>query len=68
MGKPATEIDNPDDLVNRLQIRASIRRRLREERKQNEPDRIADLLDEAANEIKSLRSTVVEVWTWDHFK
>ena len=45
-----------DDLVYRLRKRAEIRRNIphRKSVQNNEPDRIADLLEEAANEIEKL--------------
>jgi hypothetical protein len=45
-----------EDLVSRLRIRANIRRQIpsRKSVQENKPDRIADLLDEAANEIEAL--------------
>jgi len=45
------------DLVERLRKRAEIRRQIpdRKSVQNNEPDRIADLLEEAANEIEELR-------------
>ena len=50
----------PHDLVSRLLKRAEIRRQIttRKSVQNNEPDRIADLLEEAANEIESLREEV----------
>lgn len=44
------------DLVYRLRKRAEIRRQIptRKSVKENKPDRIADLLEEAANEIERL--------------
>lgn len=44
------------DIVSRLRIRANIRRQIptRKSVQNNEQDRLADLLDEAANEIESL--------------
>ena len=46
-----------DDLVLRLRLRASIRRQIttRKSVQENKPDRIADLLEEAANKIEQLR-------------
>lgn len=46
-----------DDLVYRLRKRAEIRRQIstRKSVQNNEPDRIADLLEEAANEIERLK-------------
>lgn len=45
-----------DDLVYRLRKRAEIRRQIstRKSVQNNEPDRIADLLEEAANEYKKV--------------
>ena len=49
-----------EDLVYRLLKRAEIRRQIttRKSVQEGQPDRIADLLEEAAKEIKSLRSQV----------
>lgn len=49
-----------EDLVFRLRERARIRRQIptRKSVQNNEPDRIADLLEEAADEIQILRSQV----------
>jgi hypothetical protein len=51
---------NPYDLVVRLRKRAEIRRQIttRKSVQNNEPDRISDLLEEAANEIEALREEV----------
>ena len=48
---------NDQDLVYRLRKRAEIRRQIpdRKSVQENKPDRIADLLEEAANEIDRLR-------------
>lgn len=45
------------DIVERLRIRASIRRQIpgRKSVEEGKPDRIADLLEEAADEIERLR-------------
>lgn len=45
------------DLVDRLRTRATIRRQAkgRKSVEEGKPDRLADLLDEAANEIEDLR-------------
>jgi len=45
-------------LVYRLRKRAEIRRNIADRKsvQENRPDRIADLLDEAANEIERLRN------------
>ena len=52
-----------DDIVYRLRKRAEIRRQIpnRKSVQLGEPDRIADLLVEAANEIQNLRSVVGEM-------
>lgn len=49
-------------LIERLRIRASIRRQIpgRKSVQNNEPDRIADLLEEAANRIAELENDVTE--------
>ncbi len=49
-----------DDLVTRLRKRAEIRRQIptRKSVQEGQPDRIADLLEEAAAEIEQLRQTV----------
>mgnify|MGYP003347747858 CR=1 FL=1 len=46
-----------NDLVYRLRKRAEIRRQIpdRKSVQENKPDRIADLLEEAANEIDRLK-------------
>jgi hypothetical protein len=48
---------NEEDLVYRLRKRAEIRRQIssRKSVQEGKPDRIADLLEEAANEIERLR-------------
>ena len=48
---------NEQDLVYRLRKRAEIRRQIpgRKSVEEGKPDRIADLLEEAANEIEALR-------------
>ena len=57
------EINKPIEeqtLVERLRIRASIRRNNTERKsvKEGKPDRISDLLEEAANEIERLNTTI----------
>lgn len=49
---------NQEDLVYRLRKRAEIRRQIPSRRsvQEGKPDRIADLLDEAAAEIEQLRT------------
>jgi hypothetical protein len=51
---------NPYDLVFRLRKRAEIRRQIttRKSVQNNEPDRISDLLEEAASEIDALREEI----------
>jgi len=48
------------DLIYRLRKRSEIRRQIpnRKSVQEGKPDRIADLLDEAANEIESLFNTL----------
>jgi hypothetical protein len=55
-----------DDLVYRLHKRAEIRRQIttRKSVQNNEPDRIADLLEEAANEITKLRMENAFLTDW----
>lgn len=50
-----------EDLVYRLLKRAEIRRQIttRKSVQEGKPDRIADLLEEAVKEIKTLRTQVV---------
>jgi hypothetical protein len=51
---------NKEDLVYRLRKRAEIRRQIstRKSVQEGKPDRLANLLDEAADEIKHLQSMV----------
>lgn len=48
---------NQEDIVYRLRKRAEIRRNIKTRKsvQEGKPDRIADLLEEAANEIQHLR-------------
>jgi hypothetical protein len=50
-----------EDLVYRLRKRAEIRRQIpdRKSVQEGKPDRIADLLEEAATEIEKLRNMIV---------
>lgn len=50
-------MSNTDDLVYRLRKRAEIRRQIptRKSVQEGSPDRIADLLEEAADEIERLK-------------
>lgn len=49
-------MNQEDDLVQRLRMRAYIRRSIKERKsvQEGKPDRIADILDEAASRIESL--------------
>lgn len=51
-----------EDLVYRLRKRAEIRRQIpsRKSVQEGKPDRIADLLEEAANEIERLQNVEVD--------
>lgn len=51
------EFSNENDIVYRLRKRSEIRRQIstRKSVQNGEPDRISDLLEEAASEIESLR-------------
>jgi hypothetical protein len=53
----------PESLVDRLRKRAEIRRNIqtRKSVQEGKPDRIADLLEEAADEIYKLESVVGEM-------
>ena len=53
----------PETLVDRLRKRAEIRRNIqtRKSVQEGKPDRIADLLEEAADEIYKLQSVVGEM-------
>jgi hypothetical protein len=59
-----------EDLVYRLRKRAEIRRQIpgRKSVENNEPDRIADLLDEAASEIELLQSQVPYIKDIDYWE
>jgi len=50
-----------EDLIERLRKRAEIRRQIQSRKsvQEGKPDRIADLLEEAADEIEELNS---EIW------
>ena len=50
-------MNNETDIVYRLRKRAEIRRQIpgRKSVEEGAPDRIADLLEEAANEIEAMR-------------
>ena len=56
--------NDENDLIYRLRKRAEIRRQIptRKSVQNNEPDRIADLLEEAANEIEKLRNNTRLTW------
>jgi hypothetical protein len=53
-----------EDLVYRLRKRAEIRRQIssRKSVQEGAPDRISDLLEEAANEIERLQREVESLW------
>ena len=53
---------NNEDLVYRLRKRAEIRRQIptRKSVQDNQPDRLSDLLEEAANEIERLKGNNIE--------
>ena len=53
-----TKPPEEQDIVEKLRIRAEIRRQIpsRKSVQEGKPDRIADLLEQAANEIERLRS------------
>jgi len=55
---------NEEDLVYRLRKRAEIRRQIptRKSVQENQPDRLSDLLDEAANEIERLINIKPIAW------
>jgi hypothetical protein len=52
-----------EDLIYRLRKRAEIRRQIptRKSVQEGNPDRIADLLEEAANEIEKLEQMIVNM-------
>lgn len=54
----ASQVSITENLIYRLRKRAEIRRQIpsRKSVQENQPDRIADLLEEAANEIERLRN------------
>jgi hypothetical protein len=63
-----------EDLVYRLKKRAEIRRNIptRKSVQEGQPDRIADLLEESANEIERLRLVIETLrsdneFLWDPF-
>ena len=58
-----TILTNENDLVYRLNKRAEIRRQIstRKSVQEGSPDRISDLLEEAAREIERLRMSIVSI-------
>ena len=54
---------NEQDIVYRLRKRAEIRRQIpdRKSVKEGRPDRIADILEEAAAEIERLRNEILQL-------
>lgn len=60
-----------EDLVERLEKRAEIRRQItsRKSVQEGKPDRIADLLEEAADEIVRLRNKIKDIeWKTDEYR
>ena len=57
-------MNNHEDLVYRLRKRAEIRRQIppRKSVQENQPDRLSDLLEEAAKEIERLRNMKPFCW------
>lgn len=53
-----------EDLVTRLRKRAEIRRQIKDRKsvQEGKRDRLADLLDEAANEIEELETFLNKAW------
>ena len=60
------EVEDEEDLVFRLRKRAEIRRQIpgRKSVQEGKPDRIADLLDEAAEKIQELESVIMHEQGW----
>lgn len=58
---PGKSVIDENDLVYRARKRAEIRRQIpnRKSVQEGKPDRIADLLEELANEIESLRKRII---------
>ena len=58
---------NEQDLIFRLRERARIRRQIKDRKsvQEGKPDRISDLLEEAANEIERLRTVAYNNNTLD---
>lgn len=56
-------MEENNDLVYRLKKRAEIRRQIKDRKsvQEGKPDRIADILDEAAEEIYCLRNEVKQL-------
>jgi hypothetical protein len=56
-----------NDIVYRLRKRAEIRRQIKDRKsvQEGKPDRIADILEEAADEIEKLRKDINETWPED---
>lgn len=52
-----------DDIVSRLEKRAEIRRSIKHRKsvQEGKPDRIAELLEEAAREIFKLRNKIIDL-------
>jgi hypothetical protein len=58
---------NENDIVYRLRKRSEIRRQIKDRKsvQEGKPDRIADILEEAADEIEKLRKDINETWPED---
>lgn len=56
MTSASTSTGKPEDLITRLRKRAKIRRQIKDRKsvQEGKPDRIADLLDEAADHIEKI--------------
>ena len=61
-------MSNEEDLVYRLRKRAEIRRQIpsRKSVQEGAPDRIVDLLEEAANKIESLLEELISYQKMNH--
>ena len=57
-------MNSSDDLIFRLRKRSEIRRQIssRKSVQEGKPDRISDLLDEAANEIERLNERIEQLY------
>lgn len=62
-------LESTDDIVYRLRKRAEIRRQIqtRKSVQEGKPDRIADLLEEAADEVEALRAEIHRLGTTEEY-